>query len=355
MNKTIQIGILTSLLATSAFAAGIDRSGQDISILFEEGRLMTLGMSFAQPDVTGIAINTSTGTFADTGNAAGDYFTASLGYKADLGDFSYALIYDQPFGALADYSDGDSITSGVSADFNSHALTLIAQYNINDRISIYGGARVQTIQADLSLPFATAIGYEVSSESHTAYGYLIGAAYEIPEIALRLDVTYNSAIEHKDINISESIAADSTTTVETPQSINANFQTGINDKTLVFGGVRWVDWSEFNISTTIPDIVDYEEDSVTYTVGIARKLNESFSVAASVAYEASSDLDSSFLSPTNGKTSYSLGGVYTVGNSKIQAGVSYVSLGDAEVISPASGSFTDNSAIGFGLKLTQSF
>ena len=71
-------------------------------------------------------------------------------------------------------------------------------------------------------------------------------------------------------------------------------------------------------------------------------------------YEAAQGGDSSLLSPTDGKLSYNLGGQYEIGNSKIQAGLTYVDIGDATV-SSVLGEFADNSAIGFGLKLTQSF
>lgn len=358
MKKTIQLGLIAALMATSAYAGGVDRSGQGIGILFEEGRLMTIGMSFAKPEVTGTVIG------IDSGDGAGDYFTATLGYKADLGDFSYALIYDQPFGANADYPIGNPVVGGLNAELSSHALTLVGQYNFSERISVYGGMRAQSLEAELTNP---AESYTITSDSDLGFGYLIGVAYEIPEIALRLDVTYNSAIEHEDIDVTQGLGSlnlndiPGTMNVKTPQSVNVNFQTGINEKTLIFGGVRWADWSEFSIApppfgpVTVDPLVSYEEDTFTYSLGVARKLTENFSMAASVSYEAADDGESTFLAPTNGRTDFSLGGVYTVGSSKIQAGVSYVNLGDADVGGPAPGSFSDNSAIGFGLKLTQSF
>ena len=39
-----------------------------------------------------------------------------------------------------------------------------------------------------------------------------------------------------------------TTDVETPQSVQLDFQTGVAPKTLVFGYVRWVDWTEFDVT-----------------------------------------------------------------------------------------------------------
>ena len=36
-------------------------------------------------------------------------------------------------------------------------------------------------------------------------------------------------------------------TVKTPNSWNLEFQTGIDPNTLVFGSIRWVDWSNFRV------------------------------------------------------------------------------------------------------------
>jgi len=47
----------------------------------------------------------------------------------------------------------------------------------------------------------------------------------------------------------------SVTEIKTPQSVNLEFQTGIAKVTLLFGSVRWVDWTAFNIfPADFPDV-----------------------------------------------------------------------------------------------------
>lgn len=60
-------------------------------------------------------------------------------------------------------------------------------------------------------------------------------------------------------------------------------QTGVAANTLVFGSIRWVDWSEFTIEPEMyaqitagilgepRALVDYPEDWWTYNLGVARQ------------------------------------------------------------------------------------
>ena len=67
------------------------------------------------------------------------------------------------------------------------------------------------------------------------------ARYRGPRVAL----TYNSAISYELPTTETSVlgTVNSTTDTETPQSVNFEFQTGVAADTLLFGGVRWVDWT----------------------------------------------------------------------------------------------------------------
>ena len=59
------------------------------------------------------------------------------------------------------------------------------------------------------------------------------------------------------------------TPIDPPQSVNLDFQTGIAKDTLLFGQIRWVDWS--NTPIDIPPAVDpapllsYADDRISYT------------------------------------------------------------------------------------------
>ena len=58
MIRTSLIASVTALAASSAFAGGLDRTGQPIDIIFAEGNYAQLNLSFTQPSVsaTGIGI-----------------------------------------------------------------------------------------------------------------------------------------------------------------------------------------------------------------------------------------------------------------------------------------------------------
>lgn len=199
------------------------------------------------------------------------------------------------------------------------------------------------------MPFAG--GYTVDSSVETGYGYLVGAAYQIPEIALRVALTYRSEISTSHDSI-EWAGPTTTTEVTTPQSVNLDFQTGVNEKTLVFGSIRWVEWGGFAIAPTLfpaNPLVGYDDDVMTYSLGVGRKLTDNISGAVTVGYEAALGGVPSVLAPTDGNLSVGAGLTYSFNNVEITGGVKYIWLGDAS--DPGVGSFADNDAMAFGLKV----
>ena len=354
---------IPALLASTAIvqAGGIDRSGQSINALFESGRYAEFSFGHISPDTSGTSV-AGLGS-RDSGNATESYMQFGAAYKADINDkLSYAIIYDQPFGADVDYPTGTGYyAQGAQADLDAHALTGLLRYRMNENFSVHGGLRVQTIEATAAVPFVG--GYTVNGERDTGVGYVAGVAYERPDIAMRVALTYNSSIDH-DVDTTEFGAAMSTTEIETPQSVNLDFQTGIAADTLLFGGIRWVDWSSFDITpaqyqgATGGSLVSYDDDVFTYSLGVGRRLNDNWSVSASVGYEKSNGGFASNLGPTDGNKSLALAAVYTRDNMKITTGVRYVNSGDAETTLNgvnASGEFEDNDALAFGVKVGFTF
>ena len=366
MKRIILTSTAMSALASAAAAGGIERTTQSTAVLFEQGRYMEFSLSYGSPDVSG------TGGFLTTGVSSGDmtesYLNFGFAYKADLNDrLSYALIYDQPYGADVNYPLTGYFASGSTAEFRSHALTGVLQYNLGGGKSVFGGLRAQSIEATANVPFIPG-GYDVEGDRDFRLGYLVGAAYEKPEIALRVALTYNSAITHEldTIENSGAIGAgrNSTTEIETPQSINLEFQSGVAEDTLVFGSVRWVEWSAFEISPadyitiTGAPLVSYEDDRITYTLGVGRRLNETWSLLGSVSYEETTGSPTGNLGPTDGFMSVGLGAIYTKDNMKVTAGIRYAEIGDADTVvsgTPGAGLFRDNSAIGVGVKVGYQF
>lgn len=340
--------------ATAVNAGGLERTPQSMAILFEEGRYMELSFGFVSPDVSG--------NFAplggDTGDMLGSYSNIAASYKADLNEkLSYAIIFDQPYGANTAYpTDTTYNFAGSTAEVNSNALTGVLQYNMGNGASVYGGLRAQSLQAEAVL----AGGYTIKSGTNYSPGYLVGAAYEKPEIALRVALTYHSEITHE-LDLTEVSVVETTEDVVLPQSLNLEFQSGIAEDTLMFGSVRWVEWTETvlnpTIYATLPGItrplIFYDDDRITYTLGLGRKLNETWSVLGSVGYEETTGSATGNLGPVDGFTSVSVGAVYTKDNMKITGGIRYADIGDATTFLGAP--FTDNSAIAAGVRVGWSF
>lgn len=353
--------------SVTAHAGNLDRSGQSISALFEEGRYGELSFGSGSPSVSGTAVAGLGGV--SSGDISPSFTQFSAAYKADINErWSYALIYDQPFGADVAYPTGTGyFAQGSTATLDSHALTGILRYKMPSNFSIHGGLRIQTLEATANIPFIS--NYSVVGDRDVGVGYLLGAAYERPDIALRVSLTYNSAIEHEVSTVETSTALGgpntSITTVDTPQSLNLDFQTGIAEDTLLFGGVRWTDWSDFRISpanygvlTGGASLLSYNDDVFTWSLGVGRRLNDKWSVAASVAYEKQTGGFFTNLGPTDGVKSLGLGATYTHDNMKITAGVRYVNVGSAQTqipgFAPAS-NFEDNDAVAFGMKIGFTF
>ncbi|MBT0956787.1 outer membrane protein transport protein [Alphaproteobacteria bacterium KMM 3653] len=364
---------LFALTTGAAFAGGLDRSGQPVGIIFEQGNYGELSFSSTTPTVSGADLAT-TGT---TGNVADSFIQATGGVKFDVDEqLSIALIFDTPFGSDINYPVNATsvLLGGTSAVATATSTSLVARYKFNENFSAHGGLRLQSASGDIALnglAYGPLAGYNVSLGQDQALGYLVGFAYEKPEIALRIALTYNSAITHK-FNTFETLngapinpAGFSTTEVETPQSINLDVQSGIAKDTLLFGSVRWAEWSAFRIDPAVftglagGGLVDLE-DTVTYTIGVGRKFSDQFSGSVSLTYEAESDDDLvSPLAPTNGLFAVSLGGRYTMDNTVLSGGIRYSWLGDAfaETGTPdtARGEFTDNTALSVGFKIGFNF
>lgn len=350
--------------ATALHAGGLERTTQSPAILFEDGRYMELNFGYGAPDVSG----TVGGGTVPSGNMSEKFLNFGFAYKADLNDkLSYALIYDQPYGAKVNYPGTFGVdpypAAGSTAEFKSHALTGILKYRLQNNVSIYGGLRAQTIEAEANVPFLGA--YTANGERDFAMGYLVGAAFEKPEIALRVGLTYSSAVDHS-LRTTESSTAlgagnVSQTEITMPQSVTLDFQSGVAEDTLVFGSVRWVEWSESDITPadyeTISgggSLVSFADDRTTFTLGMGRRLNETWSIAGSVAYEKTTGSITGNLGPTDGFTSYGLAAVYNKDNVKVTTGVRYVDLGRATT-TVLGADFEDNSAIGVGVKVGWQF
>jgi len=252
----------TAVLLTTtslAQAGGIDRGVATTRLLVEDGNYVELGFSAVSPDVSGVL---TPGGIA-SGDMAASYTAWSFGYHNDLTDrLSLTVILDQPYGADVSYPGGTGYPfAGSTAEITTRQVTAALRYEVTERVSVYGGLRALEATGDayVSTP---AFAYELDSESDTGYGYMLGAAYEIPDIALRVALTYYSEVDLDFTGVENPTAPGSlpgtfplTATaysVTLPDSILLEAQSGIAADTLLFGSIRWTDWSEFDATPIAP-------------------------------------------------------------------------------------------------------
>ena len=213
-------------------------------------------------------------------------------------------------------------------------------------------------------------GYRFQMDAETEYGWVVGAAYEIPEIALRVALTYHSEIDH-DLSTFESVSgapvASSETEVTTPETIELAFQSGVAADTLVFGSVRFSHYSATRVSpiglqtlSGNPDasLTDLE-NAWDAEIGIGRRFNDKWAGTLSVGWEQKGEDDLvSPLGGTNGAVFLAIGASYDASESvNISGGIRFTDFYDAN---PAVGgvpvaTFEGNSAVSAGLRVRYSF
>lgn len=466
--------ILATVPMTGAFAAALDRSGQSMAAFLQPGNYFEAGISVLDPDVSGKEAGTSE-TRRNIEDMAGDYYFPSAALKFQPTEkFSVGILYDQPYGADAEYQGTNVFTSNPGTDtilstgainnivrtraiaaleaqgqpvndqtiafasqqvrdsaafqqltgalaagnnflgegntkveVDTQNLSLVFGYQPTENWNIYGGGVYQTVKGNLSLrgqAYSLFNGYDATFKETSGTGWLAGLAFQIPDIALKASVTYRSEIDH-DISASEDLSLlnfpllttvlgglgvspaqlatlddSGKTKITTPQSVNLDFQTGVMANTVAFANVRWVDWSNFsirpyqfgNISEAVGpligrpngfNLVEYEDDQISATVGVGRKFNDLWAGNVSVGWDSGAGNPVSTLGPTEGYWNVGLGLQYSPTPATfIAGGVKYFMLGDAKAQTGAqAGSpeyvaeFEDNDAWAYGLKIGYRF
>ena len=170
-------GALLALLgASAAQAGGIERTTQSAMILFSDGNRVELSFGRVMPKLTG-EMNDSLGS----GDIANDFTSPSFALKMDVSEkVALAFIYDKPFGSDVVYGDGDSaFLSGQAGLAETKAYTFLAKYQATDRVSVFGGIRVQESGGSTVLdgtPYNLVLApaptpYEVSFDDDWGTGY----------------------------------------------------------------------------------------------------------------------------------------------------------------------------------------
>lgn len=379
----LRFGALASgvalVLPGAAFAAALEQTVPSfVRIFFEDGTYGEVGIAYSAPDLDGKGGNVppALGGGRVNGNS-GDLLENFWTFNAALkGDFkfddrlSWLVTFDQPYSANTHYRQGSFPAAfsyaGTDADLNTYQVTAGLAYDVHPNVKIYGGLRAQRLDATAALPILA--NYSIDADDDWGFGGYVGAAYSRPEIALRVALTYASRIKHS-LDTTERSALfgrkDDTTDVETPQSVTLEAQTGVAAGTLVFGSIRWVDWSEFAIEPQMyADItevvlgerralVDYPKDWWTYNLGLGRQLTEDLAASFSVTYEPQVNEVLTTLGPVDGRTTLNLAASYEIGQATISGGLVYGWLGDATNLLDTK--YRGGTVVGGGLRVGYNF
>ena len=376
INTVVAVLLATTSMAT---AGGMDRATTGTSTLFEKGSYAELSYASTAPSI-GPNANLLLG-LAGGMNVTQSFTTTQFSFKTDLNDkLSVAISSNNnPFGVDVDYDDfatGGGAYAGITslrANLGSTAVTSMARYKITDRVSAIAALKYQTVSgtADVSVPLSAASGFavdgDVSLTRASDTNFIVGASYEIPEIALRVVGTYESEATFDPSVIAETIGANTGPgQIKTPEVLMLEFQSGVAANTLVFGSIRHAKWEDAQVKMSAAysnaQLSDFD-NSTTYTLGVGRKFSDSFSASLSASVDTGDGDDASLLAPTGGSTAISLGGKYTLNNGMaISGGVSHRVYNsatwygsDSELGGGDDVTFGDNSVTTLGMKLSVSF
>lgn len=332
MTKTISTIVGSALLlasvATAAQAGGLERGGYNWDLLFSEERFVTEGgVIYVMPDrkiKNAKDIDPRDGdnnNKSSTANETPDYSVYKFGAKVGITpDLDCLGSYSQPWGVHTKPGNNwagvnQNIETKVSSD--DWGLTCSYKFNVGEKgdIRLIGGVSYQEVsgfktrQVTPGFPGRFDGTGRLDLEGH-GVGWRIGAAYEIPEIALRASLMYNSEVDLGTVTgtldltqapLAPAIGGRITNvygTATMPQSVEFKLQSGFAPNWLAYGSVKWVDWSVLNVvgfcavanpnCTPAGYLTSLDlmfKDGWTVTGGVGHKFNDQWSGQLQVSWD----------------------------------------------------------------------
>lgn len=395
--RALLVAGASALALGSAQAGGFDRGGVQIDLLFDPARIATeAGVTYVAPQrelkdvqraisstdtlanrvragliaqgvnptvATGVANSLRRPTLSsESVEVEGDYAVPRLGAKFNIFEPVDCLAtYTQPYGADADYGTNNAY-SPTAVEFevasNDFGLTCSYKFDLSrGQFRIIGGTSYQQLEAFLSRQTLLDFGNEGIGEfelSDEAWSYRVGAAYEIPEIALRAMILYSGAYEYDlkgEVDTTGFGATgdilvplpgpfapasprlftgvfDVSAQTEIPQALDIRLQSGLAEGLLGFVNIRWQDWSQIE-QVPIEGVISpvgvpgpggtltgsesdvsfdaFYEDGWTVTAGLGKRFTDKFSGLASITWDKGT---STFYGSQTDVYTVALGGSY---------------------------------------------
>lgn len=361
--KTTALGLIAACaFVGGAQAGGFARGEADTDILYEDGTVAGRGgWVYVMPDRSYATID---GSSSSDDAFSQNYGIPSFAAKFRATDnFSCAITYTQPFGADSEYGD-DAQAADKAADVAAGGLTgalggnavISSQFDTDElggtcavnfdagkgQFYVLGGVFTQSFDYTESKDFGT-----LNLEDSAAFGYRLGAAYEIKEYALRAELMYRSQVDHdasglftlESATLAGALGApvgsqfDATGSGSLPQSLEFSLQSGIAPGWLAFGSIKWTDWSVLQtLDYNIDNLGDQQKnffwrDGWTITGGVGHQFNETVSGAISLTWDRGVGTGADIFSDT-----WTLGAgtqiKYGPGVLRVGAAASYLTAGE---------------------------
>ncbi|CAN7573928.1 OmpP1/FadL family transporter [Mesorhizobium caraganae] len=322
-------------LIGSVHAGGLERGGYDIDLLFDPAPVtaeFTGTYVMPQRDLKNVVdTNPADGPlnllgFSNSARDTESYWVPSVGIKAGLGPVDCLIDYGQPIGA---YSNPGANWAGANGNIvtkvKSEAVGGTCSYKMDlgkGQIRFIGGVfheDVSGYKEQLVAPLPAFLGTGIGrlDLKGDGYGWRAGVAYEIPDIALRASLVYNSAVKLNNLDGTLDLSQvpgflDPTNPIlgritnvsgssEVPEFLELKLQSGIAPGWLAFGSIKWVNWSVLQsipfcptgapgaCTTTGPTRATSLDllyrDGWTVSGGIGHKFNDQWSGAAALTWD----------------------------------------------------------------------
>ncbi|UCI16939.1 OmpP1/FadL family transporter [Mesorhizobium sp. B2-1-8] len=301
-----------------AQAGGLERGGYDIDLLFDPAPFTTEAeATYVMPDrkyenARGPGgANLGLGTSAD---GAEGYWVPRIGAKVQIVQGVDCMVdYSQPWGAHTAPGIWNGALSNIETDIKSDNYAGTCSYKMDagkGQLRFIGGLFYQDISGfkESLVNVFPALTGRVDLKT-SGWGWRAGIAYEIPDIALRASLVYNSKVKLDNIegtldltSIGRGITPIFGSTQYMPDTLELKLQSGIAPGWLAFGSVKWVNWSLLqsvpicpvgfpasSCFTGSPAAVTSLDlmyrDGWTVTGGLGHKFNDQWSAAGQLSWD----------------------------------------------------------------------
>lgn len=325
LNTLLGTAFLSLVMGGSVYAGGFSRGTADTDLIYEDGNFnMRSGVTYVSPhrEFTRNPNPALVGT-----SYTEDYVIPSAAIKFNLTDNMRCVgTFVQNNGGAVRYSS-PTFSGKVLEEFTTYETGATCGVSFDagqGKLWLLGGGYSEQFDYHRENSYAAlGLGNARLDLDGRKFGYRIGAAYEIPEMALRAQVMYRSGtdygadgmltapagvllrattgtpLEAQFANIVALAGANFPVDVQArgigklPQSVDIKFQTGIAPGWLAFGSVKWTDWSrntELNVVSSLtgtPITTDkfFWRDGWTVTGGVGHKFNDMISGVVSLTWD----------------------------------------------------------------------